>query len=233
MRATVCFDLRTALLLVMIGGCGEKPKASADTEAPLERVDPHHAHDPHHGHDHAHDPHHGHGHGPHAPPPEPTNPYVYEPLATKPESPPEPKGEPAGAMSFTGVTFDVTIDGRRETLVLSDDIIAQRPGPIATWDCNPQYGVVNFVDFVIGDDPTKAGSTFVVRIDAVKPQDMRANTPTAARLSIRRAGEPGLTTARGIATWDPGYKSGHAVAQSGIDFALEVRWTCAEKVPSP
>ena len=227
MRATVCFGFFAVLLATAISACGEKTKTSADTEAPREHADPHH------GHDHAHDPHHGHDHGPHAPPPEPTNPYVYEPLATKPEPPPAPKGEPAGAMSFAGITFEVTIDGRRETLVLSDEIIAQRPGPIATWDCNPQYGIVNLVDFVIGDDPQKVGSTFVIRVDATKPQDMRAGTPTSARISIRRAGEPGLAVARGMVTWDPGYKSGYAVAQSGVDFALEVRWTCAEKTPSP
>lgn len=131
-------------------------------------------------------------------------------------------------MEFSGVSFEVVIDGKRETLSLTDAVKAERPGPIATWDCNPEYGIVNVVDFAIAEDPTKVGATFVMRVDAAKPGDMRAGTPTDARISIRRAGEPGLTQARGIATWGPGYKSGRAVAQQGVDFGLEVRWNCIE-----
>lgn len=114
-----------------------------------------------------------------------------------------------------------------------DAVKAERPGPIANWDCNPRYGIVNVVDFAIAEDPARAGATFVMRVDAAKPDDMRAGTPTNARISIRRAGEPGLTTARGIATWDAGYKSGRAVAQTGLDYALEVRWRCDEKPAGP
>lgn len=223
MRATQCFGVGLAGLAVF-AACGGK------ADAPVGEV--HAEHSPVHAHhDHAHDPHHGHDHG--AAVRAPTNPYVYEPRDTEAEPQPVPQGEPAGPMTFSGVSFEVLVDGKRETLSLTDAMKAERPGPIANWDCNPEYGIVNVVDFAIAEDPAKLGTTFVLRVDAAKPGDMRAGTPTDARISIRRAGEPGLTQARGIATWDPGYKSGRAVAQTGLDYGLEVRWKCVEKSAGP
>lgn len=223
MRATLCFGVGLATLTVY-AACGGKPDAPvAEVQAELAPVHEHH--------DHAHDPHHGHDHGD-AAVRTPTNPYVYEPRDAEGEPQPVPQGEPAGPMKFSGVSFDVVIDGKRETLTLTDAMKAERPGPIANWDCNPEYGIVNVVDFAIAEDPARAGATFVMRVDAARPREMRAGTPTDARISIRRAGEAGLTQARGIATWDPGYRSGRALAQTGLDFALEVRWSCVEK-PGP
>lgn len=218
MRATLCFGVGLATLAVT-AACGGK------ADGPVGEV--HAGHAPvHEAHDHAHDPHHDHDHG--AAVRAPTNPYVYEPRDAVAEPQPAPQGEPAGPMKSSGVSFEVLIDGKRETLALTDAMKAARPGPIANWDCNPEYGIVNVVDFAIAEDPARAGATFVMRVDAARPRDMRAGTPTDARISIRRAGEAGLTQARGTATWDPGYRSGRAVAQTGLDYALEVRWTCLE-----
>ena len=231
MRASMGFG---AMLVWGVAACG---KGGADGVADgVGEREAGHVHGHEHGHEHLHDSVHGHEHGPgigDAGVRGPSNPYVYEPIDAQGEARPEPTGPAAGPMEFSGVTFEVVIEGKKEVLSLSDEVLAKRPGPIATWDCNPQYGIVNFVDFAIAEDPARKGATFVIRVDAAKPEAMRAGTPTDARLSIRRVGEAGLTTARGVATWEPGYGGGRAVAEVGLDFGLEVRWRCAEKVGAP
>lgn len=205
------------------------------------RTDP--GHDDPHGHGHDDLAHLAHGHL--GDRPDPTSPvpfgapYVYPaephptPLSPTPSTPEasnvaSPSGPPAPSReAFMGASFSIETDAGTERLAISEASVATRgAGPQASWDCSPDAGTASVTDFALDADPARAGKVFVVRIDRTSPNPVAANSPSDARITLRRAGEPRPTYFRGTMTWAPDWRSGTASAWVEGRPSLIVRWTC-------
>jgi hypothetical protein len=156
--------------------------------------------------------------------------------AAAPSAAPEAKPSPAAAPSkvpdsFTGVSVELKIGDRSETLALSDASLAARgEGPMAVFSCEPATGHVGITDFGIGDDASRKGELFVVGLAPEGIVQIRPGASIPAKLALRRAGEPTPTNyTGGTMTWDEGFTGGTASVTTDDGVAVELRWTCEPK----
>lgn len=150
--------------------------------------------------------------------------------ATTTSPPVEAAVEAPAPESFGGVAFEVTIEGKTESLALSEELLARRgEGPLAVFDCAPGVGSVGVTDFGVGDDRDRRGELFVARVDLATMANVRQEREYEARIQLRRSGEPTPTSYRGSMIWDAGFASGSArgATQDGAEVSL--KWRCEPK----